>query len=92
MTESHMHIQDIKSSPSLTGHNNSRTYVFHQVEFVDKNNLKGQNHRRDTSTASFSAGLVFIGQYCVPDMECGTNHKHTNFFKLLLLFVLPENG
>ena len=32
-------------------------YVFHQVEFVDKNNLEAQNPRRDTSIPSVSAGL-----------------------------------
>ena len=36
VTESHVYLLDIKSSPSLIGQNNNRTYVFHQVEFVDK--------------------------------------------------------
>ena len=33
-------------------------YVFHQVEFVDKNNLEAQNPRRDTSIPIVSAGLI----------------------------------
>ena len=32
-------------------------YVFHQVEFVDKNNLEAKNSRRDTSIPSVSAKL-----------------------------------
>ena len=35
--------------------------VFHQVEFVDKNNLGAQNPRRDTSIPSVSAGLNTAG-------------------------------
>ena len=50
-------ILDFKSSPLLTGKNKKTNYVFHQVEFVDKNNLEAQNPRRDTSIPSVSAGL-----------------------------------
>ena len=35
--------------------------VFLKVEFVDKNNLEGQNPRRDTSIPSVSAGLPLPG-------------------------------
>ena len=38
-----------------------QNYVFHQVEFVDKNNLEAQNPRRDTSIPSVSAGLNTAG-------------------------------
>ena len=60
MTESHMHLQDIKSSPHLCREQQQK-YVFHQVEFVDKNNLEAQNPRRDTSIPSVSAGLWSCG-------------------------------
>ena len=50
-------ILDFKSSPLLTGKNKKPNYVFHQVEFVDKNNLEAQNPRRDNSIPSVSAGL-----------------------------------
>ena len=32
--------------------------VFHQVEFVNKNNFEAQNPRRDTSIPSVGAGLL----------------------------------
>ena len=51
-----MYLQDIKSSPSLSGQN-----IFHQVEFVNNNNLEAQNPRRDTSIPSVSAGLELMG-------------------------------
>ena len=56
MTESHMHLQEI--NPALIYcREQQQKYVFHQVEFVDKNNLEAQNPRRDTSIPSVSAGL-----------------------------------
>ena len=57
MTESHMYLLDIISSPTIVGQNSNRTYVFHQVEFVDKNNLEAENPRMDTCIPSVSAGL-----------------------------------
>ena len=42
MTESHIYLQDIISSPSLTGQSNNK-YVFHQVEFDTKKKLEAQN-------------------------------------------------
>ena len=58
MTESHMYLLDIVSSPTIMGQNNNRIYVFHQFEFVDKNNLEAQNPMRDTSIPSVSVCLV----------------------------------
>ena len=43
MTESHMYLLDIKFRLSLTGQHNNREIIFHQVEFVNKNNLEAQN-------------------------------------------------
>ena len=63
MTESHTHLQDIKSSPSLTSQNNN----FHEVEFVDKNNLELQSPRRDTSIPSVSAGLTMYSMAVCKD-------------------------
>ena len=57
-----MYLQDIKSSPSLTGQNNNKNYnMFHQVEFVDKKKLEAQNPRRDNSNLSISACLAMQG-------------------------------
>ena len=57
MTESHMYLQDIESSPSLYRSEQQYKYVFNQVELVDQNNLEARNPRRDTSFPSVSAGL-----------------------------------
>ena len=54
MAESHVYLLDIKSSPTLIGQNKNRTYVLHQVEFVNKNNPRG-----DTS---ISAGWPSVRQ------------------------------
>ena len=62
MTESQMYLLDIKSSLSLTGQHKNREIVFHQVEFVDKNNLEAQNPRRDTCIPNVGAGLAGEGK------------------------------
>ena len=62
MTEYHMHLQDIKSSPSLTGQKKTKIKnIFHQDEFVDKKRLEAQNPRRDNSIPSICACLAMQG-------------------------------
>ena len=60
-TEAHMYLLDMKSSPTLIVQNNNRTFVFHQIKFVDKNNLEAQNPRRVTSILSVIAGSSRTG-------------------------------
>ena len=64
MTEWHMYLLDIKSSPTLIGQNNNITYVFYQVELVDKNKLGAQNPRSDTSAlhCSFKSWWLYTFQ------------------------------
>ena len=40
MTESHMHLQDIKSSPSLTGQNNNRSMSSIRLNLLTKTTWK----------------------------------------------------
>ena len=65
MTESHMYLQDIKSSPSLTGQNNVISMSSIRLNLLTKKNLAAeilsQNPRRDTSIPSVSAGLAWGG-------------------------------
>ena len=56
MTEYHIHLQDIKSSHSLTGQNSNRRMSSIRLNLLTKNNLEDQNPRRDTSIPSVSAG------------------------------------
>ena len=43
MTESHVYLQDTKSSPLLYWSKQQDNYVLNQVEFVDQNNLEAKN-------------------------------------------------
>ena len=40
MSESYMHLQDIKSSPSLTGHNTNRSMSSIRLNLLQKTTLK----------------------------------------------------
>ena len=58
----------LKSTQSISGRGwiwysqkNNKKYVFHQFEFVDKNNKETQNPRSDNSIPSVSAGLTSGG-------------------------------
>ena len=57
MTESHMHLQDSKYSPHLLARTATEVCLSSGLNFVDKNKLEVQNHRRDSSIPSVSAGL-----------------------------------
>ena len=56
MTESHMYLLDIKSSPSLTSQNSKRSMSSIRLNLFAKQ-LGNSNPRRDTSIPSVSAGL-----------------------------------
>ena len=69
MPESHMHLQDIKSSPSLTGQKDTSSMSSIRLNLLTKSNLETQNPGRDTIIPSVSAGLLFNGKARI-DLEC----------------------
>ena len=78
MRESHMYLQDIKSSPLTYWPEQEQKYVFYQVEFVDKNNFEAWNPRRDTSIPSVSEVCPVLA----PTL-CKIHHIANPNFKLL---------